>query len=112
MRKKQKTSRSQALVIQDGALLMRIGVVMDACCTGLHMLPSTAEAAGFKAGDYLQLDHVERDTCVVRRLVHCSECPGMRRDYVYIDTQTAHYLSTDLHERVRVKQADYPMEMP
>lgn len=85
---------------------------MDACCSGLHMLPSTAEAAGFKAGDYLQLDHVERDTCVVRRLVHCSECPGMRRDYVYIDTQTAHYLDTQLHEQVKVKLADCTLEMP
>lgn len=110
-RKKKKKKTSQPPV-QDGALLMHIGVVMDACCSGLHMLPSTAEAAGFKPGDYLQLDHVERDTCVVRRLVHCRECPGMRRDYVYIDTETAHYLSTDLHERVRVKQAEYPMEMP
>lgn len=91
---------------------MHVGIVMDACCAGLHMLPETANQAGFKPGDYLLVDSDERCTQIVRRLVPCQTVTGMRRDYVYLDPQSAHYLTCDLHEEVRIRRAEYDMDVP
>lgn len=112
MKKVTRKRKLKPLVLQDGALLMRVGVVLDACCAGLHMLPETACVAGFRPGDYLLIDSDERCTQIVRKLVHCHVATGMRCDYVYLDPQSAHYLTCELHEKVTVKRAEYDMEMP
>lgn len=109
---KKPSRKCKPLPLQDGVLLMRVGIVLDACCAGLHMLPQTACAAGFRPGDYLSVDSDERSTQIVRKLVHCRVATGMRRDYVYLDPESAHYLDCDLHDPVRIKRADYDMETP
>jgi len=77
------------------------------------MLPETAQRMGFKKGDYIQIDHDERGTVVVRELVGCNRgCFGMHSGYVYMDSLSAHYLNTELHDEVRVKQAEYPLDCP
>ena len=96
-----------------GVVLLRLGMVQDACCPGIHMLLVTAKRLGFQDGDYLQLDVEERSTSVVRQLVGCNRgCSGMRRDYVYIDPLSFHYLDAGLHAPVRIRRAEYPLECP
>jgi hypothetical protein len=107
-----KARRLPPLALQDGALILRMGVVLDACCSGLHMLPSTAALAGWRHGAYLQIESDAHSTSIVRRLIHCREVSVMRPNYVYLDPQSAHYLLADLHENLRVKEAEYEMETP
>ena len=87
--------------------------MVGACCTGLHMLPETARRLGFKHGDYLQVDHDERGTRIVRELVSCNRgCAGMQHDYVYMDEGSAHYLDTTVHETLKVKPSEYTLDCP
>lgn len=96
-----------------GVVRLRLGMVQDACCSGIHLLPVTAKRLGFQAGDYLQLDVAARSTSVIRQLVGCNRgCAGMRRNYVYIDPQSLHYLDAGLHDTVTVSLAPYPLECP
>lgn len=111
-KKKQAKRPKPPVVIENGAALLKIGVVVDACCRGLYMLPSTAEQAGFKIGDFLQVDHDDGGTVIVRRLAHCVQSGQMRHNYVYMDEQSASYLETELHDDVRVKRSEYDMESP
>ena len=90
---------------------MRVGIVLDACCAGLHMRAQTARDAGFQPGDYLRLASDECGTQIIRRLTHC-HAGKLQGDYVFLDPQSAHYLACDLHAPVSVKKADYDMEMP
>lgn len=93
--------------------VFRVGVVLDVCCPGLHLLPATARALGYQSGTYLQVDCDARSTVVVRELVGCNRgCPGMRNDYIYMDRETAHYLGVELHDEVTIKRAEYELDMP
>jgi len=91
---------------------MHVGIVLDACCAGIHLLPEVAQRLGFKPGDYFQVDHDERCTVIVRPLVGCRMNDGMRPNYVYLDQQSAYYLTTDVHEIVRLRPAAYPVDCP
>lgn len=94
---------------------MHVGVILDACSCGILMLPSVAERLGFKPGDYFQIENEDRDTVIVRSLLPCHTRIGeavMRENYVYLDTQSAYYLIADVHEIVRVRPAQYPVDCP
>lgn len=93
--------------------IFRVGVVLEAGCSGLHMLPATARSLGFTSGTYLQINCAVRSTVVIRELVGCSRgCPGMRKDYIYMDPETAHYLCAELHDEVTITRAEYEMDVP
>jgi len=97
----------------DGTVTMRVGVVVDACCCGIYMLPQTAEQLGFKRGEHLQVDHDERGTCIVRELVRCTRgCQGMQPDYIYLDGESAGYLNAELHEQVKLRVSPWAVDVP
>lgn len=99
--------------LQGEAAVFQVGIVLHVCCPGFHMLPETARTLGLKHGNYLQVEHEERGTRIVRELVSCNRgCPGMRKNYLYMDSESAHYLGTDLHDPVTVKLAEYEMDSP
>ena len=103
------------LILQDGTKLVRIGIMSDACCSGISMLPETALKLGFNHGDYLQMDHDERGTSVVREFVRCRRgrpLSALRGDHVYIDGLSAYFMQTECHDIVKIKQAEYPVENP
>jgi hypothetical protein len=37
---------------------------------------------------------------------------GMRHDYAYLDRESARYLEGDIHDCLRVRRAEYPLECP
>jgi propanediol utilization protein len=111
--KKDKINGWKPEVMPDGSVQVNIGLVFDACCRGIHMLPETAKLLGFKDGDYIQIDHVERDTSIVREYVACQRGhTRMRKNYVYIDGESAHYANVDVNDVVLIKQAPYTVEIP
>lgn len=108
--KKFKTIRErlEALGRRDG---MKLGLVADQCCACVHIDPVMAKSCGFKPGDYIQVDHEERGTRIVRMLAHCN-CIGMRRGYVYMDAESLRYLEGNVHDLVRLTPAEYPLDCP
>lgn len=95
--------------------VLRVGVVLDleVCCPGLHMLPATARSYGFSSGTYLQIECEAHSTVVIRKLVGCNRgCPGMRKGYVYVDPETAHFLCVRLHEEVTLTRSELELEVP
>lgn len=71
-----------------------------------------AKNCGFKPGDYIQIEHEERGTQVVRMLAACNGCVGMRRGYIYLDAESLRYLEGRVHDPVRLTPAEYPLDCP
>lgn len=113
MAKETRKKKPKAIPLVEREWTFYAGVVLHVCCPGFHMLPETARKLGFKHGNYLCVSHPERDTQIVRELVSCNRgCPGMRKDYLYMDVESAHYLLTEVHDHIEVKLAEYEMDIP
>lgn len=93
--------------------LFHVGIVIQVRCSGFHLLPETARRLGYRSGNYLTVTDDARCTSVTRELVSCNRgCPGMRKDYIYMDPDTAHYLDSEVHSAVSVTLAEYEMDSP
>ena len=92
---------------------LRAGVVLETCCAGFHMQPATARRFGFEGGSFIQAEHPEKDTVIVRELMTC-RCVGrgMHKDYIYMDEESARYLNLSVHDELVIAPAQYPMDMP
>lgn len=100
-------------VVEAPPSLFHAGIVMNVCCAGFHLLPETAQRLGYRSGNYLTVTDAARCTSVTRELVSCNRgCPGMRKDYIYMDPETAHYLDTEVHNEVSVALSPYEMDFP
>lgn len=111
--KKDKINGWKPDVLPDGTVQMCVGLVFDACCRGVHMLPETAKLLGFEDGDFIQIDHAERCTSIVRQYVQCQRGHSrMRKNYVYIDGESAHFANVDVNDVVVIKSAPYAVETP
>lgn len=104
------------VVLSDGSAVLRLGIVADAMCSCVHLMPSTLQSLRLKPGDYIQIADEERCTQIVRKLADkgsCCECvSGMRPNYLYLDRRSAYYLDSELHATLHVKPAEYPLECP
>lgn len=100
------------VVCKDGHALLLMGLVADQVgCTCAHIMPATVERMGLKPGDYVQIDNSERCTQIVRQIATCG-CRGMRHDYVYLDRDSVRYLEGEIHDCLRVRLAEYPLDCP
>lgn len=104
------------VMLSDGSAILLLGIVADAMCSCVHLMPSTVELLRLKPGDYIQIADEERCTQIVRKLADkgsCCECvSGMRPNYLYLDRRSAYYLDSELHACLRIKPAEYPLECP
>lgn len=108
---KPKTVRKKKAVVAPE--VFRVGIILEACCCGFHMLPKTIQRLGYKPGCYLQLENLNMGNVVSRELADCRAVRGaMRSEYVYMDTETAHYLGVEPHHEVTIRPAPYEMDMP
>lgn len=91
---------------------MRVGVALDAGCSGVYIMPATAQQAGWAEGDHLQIESDDRCTVIVREVVECHATKGMKPDYIYLDEQSLDYLLCGLHEPVKVRRSAHSVDVP
>lgn len=90
---------------------LKLGVIMDIDTCGIVLSSETIVDPALRDAAYATVRCLKQDTTATRQVLVYTD-KRLRKDYVYVDDDTACLLGGSPSQAVALEPADYDMEMP